>query len=260
MRGYPHNVEVSIIQVQLFFLTLSRILAAIIYVPVLGGRGVPNQVKIGFGLVLAMIITPTIPQPTSTEAMSAIVYGFAMAKEVLIGALAGFAAMLTFNAMQIAGHLMGIVSGFSSANILNPALEDNGTAMDQVFLITASLIFLVINGHHLFLLGLQRTFILVPVNSALPNLSLSNYLRMASQLITSGVQMALPVVGTLLLTDITLGLLARVAPQVHVFFLGIPLKIGIGLIALALTIIMVAPNIHDMFTNIGERTLQLLGS
>lgn len=72
--------------------------------------------------------------------------------------------------------------------------------------------------------------------------------------------MALPVVGALLLTDITLGLLARVAPQVHVFFLGIPLKIGIGLVALALTIIMLAPNLYNIFTHIGEYTLKLLGA
>jgi flagellar biosynthesis protein FliR len=253
-------VVVSIIQTQLFFLVLSRILAAIVFVPVLGGRSVPNPVKIGFGLVLSMVISPTLPQPTNTEALSAIAYGFAMAQEVLIGALSGYAALLTFSALQMAGHLMGIVSGFSAANVLNPALEDNGTAMDQMFLITAVLVFLVINGHHLFLIGLQRTFDLVPVNSALPTLSLPNILRMTSQFITAGVQMAMPVVGTLLLTDLTLGLLARVAPQVHVFFLGIPLKIGIGLIALAFTIVMLAPNLESMFTNLGERTLQLLGS
>jgi flagellar biosynthetic protein FliR len=253
-------VVVSIIQAQLFFLTLSRILSAIVFVPVLGGRSVPNPVKIGFGLVVSMIITPTLPPPANTEALSAIAYGFAMAQEVLIGALSGYAAALTFSALQMAGHLMGIVSGFSAANVLNPALEDNGTAMDQMFLITAFLVFLVINGHHMFLLGLQRTFDIVPVNSALPTLSLSNYLRMTSEFIASGVQMALPVVGTLLLTDLTLGLLARVAPQVHVFFLGIPLKIGIGLIALALTIVILAPNLESMFTNLGERTLELLGS
>ncbi|NMC12032.1 MAG: flagellar biosynthetic protein FliR [Chloroflexi bacterium] len=253
-------MDVSVIQAQLFFLSLSRILAAIIYVPVLGGRNVPNVVKIGFGLVLTMIIIPTLPQPEYSEAMPAVVYGFAMAKEVIIGALAGFAALLTFNALQITGNLMGIVSGFSSANILNPALEDNGTAMDQMFLITAFLVFLAVNGHHLFLLGLERTFTIIPVNSPLPEFSLTNYLRMASQFITAGVQMALPVVGALLLTDITLGLLARVAPQVHVFFLGIPLKIGIGLVALALTIIMLAPNLYNIFTHIGEYTLKLLGA
>ncbi len=251
---------VSIIQAQMFFLVLSRILAAIVFVPVLGGRSVPNPVKIGFGLVLSMVITPTLPQPTNTEALSAVAYGFAMAQEVLLGALSGYAAALTFSALQMAGHLMGIVSGFSAANVLNPALEDNGTAMDQMFLITAFLVFLVVNGHHLFLLGLERTFNIVPVNSALPTLSLSNFLRMTSEFIAAGVQMSLPIVGTLLLTDLTLGLLARVAPQVHVFFLGIPLKIGIGLIALALTIVMLAPNLESMFTNLGERTLQLLGS
>lgn len=251
---------VSIIQAQLFFLVLSRVLAAIVFVPVLGGRSVPNPVKIGLGMVIAMVITPTLPQPTVTESMSGIAFGLAMAQEVIIGALAGYSAALTFGALQIAGHLMGMVSGFSAANVLNPALEDNGTAMDQMFIITATLVFIAVNGHHLFLLGLTRTFDLIQVNSAIPELSLPNIARIFSQFITAGIQMSLPVVGTLLLTDLTLGLLARVAPQVHVFFLGIPLKIGIGLITLAFTLIILAPNLQSMFSNIGKYTLQLLGS
>jgi len=253
-------VVVSIIQAQLFFLVLSRVLAAIVFVPVLGGRSVPNPVKIGLGMTIAMIITPTLPLPTNTQTMPGVAFGFAMAQEVMIGALAGYAASLTFGAVQMAGHLMGTVSGFSSANVLNPALEDNGSAMDQMFLITATLVFIVINGHHIFLLGLNRTFDVIPVNSAIPNLSLTNILNIFSQFITAGIQMSLPVMGTLLLTDLTLGLLARVAPQVHVFFLGIPLKIGIGLIALALTLVILAPNLQSMFSQIGNYSLKLLGS
>lgn len=251
---------VSIYQAQLFFLILSRVLAAIVFVPVLGGRSVPNPVKIGLGFVIAMIITPTLPASTNATTMSAINWGLAMTQEVMIGALAGYAAALTFAAVQIGGHLMGIVSGFSAANVLNPALEDSGTAMDQMFLITATLVFIAINGHHYFLLGLNRTFDVIPANSTIPDLSLPNILSIFSQFITAGMQMALPVVGALLLTDLTLGLLARVAPQVHVFFLGIPLKIGIGLIALALTIVMLAPNLELLFSKIGEHTLELLGS
>lgn len=207
-----------------------------------------------------MIITPTLPQPADTETISGITFGFAMAQEVIIGALAGYAAALTFGAVQMAGHLMGMVSGFSAANVLNPALEDNGTAMDQMFLITGTLVFIVINGHHSFLLGLIRTFDVIPVSSSIPQLSLPNVSSIFSQFITAGIQLSLPIMGTLLLTDLTLGLLARVAPQVHVFFLGIPLKIGIGLVALALTIVILGPNLQLMFLRIGEYSLKLLGS
>jgi flagellar biosynthetic protein FliR len=78
-------------------------------------------------------------------------------------------------------------------------------------------------------------------------------------LIVAGAQMALPVVGTLLLTDITLGLLARVAPQIQVFFLGLPLKIGIGLFAMMLTMAIAIPRIGDLYARMGPRMLQLIG-
>jgi flagellar biosynthetic protein FliR len=244
----------------MFTLALTRILAIIIHVPVLGGRSVPDPVKIGFGLVLAMVILPWQPLPPEAASLSSVAFGFAMGKEALVGTLAGYAAVLTFGAVQIAGNLMSLGSGFQAGHILNPALEDSGSSIDQVLLITAFLLFLVFNGHHAFLLGLQRTFALIPLNSPLPELEAGPLMALASGMILAGVQMALPVMGTLLLADLTLGLLARVAPQVQVFFLGVPLKIGLGLLALSLTIIALAPNLNELFQSLGERMLKLLGA
>jgi flagellar biosynthetic protein FliR len=84
-------------------------------------------------------------------------------------------------------------------------------------------------------------------------------MRLTSDMIVTGLQVSLPVVGALLLTDLTLGLLARVAPQIQVFFLGMPLKIGIGLGALALSLGTVMPVLARLFHNIGPRMLFLLG-
>jgi flagellar biosynthetic protein FliR len=251
---------ISVAQAQMFFLALARILAIIIHVPVLGGRSVPDPIKIGFGLALAMVMLPWQPLPPEADSLSSVAFGFAMGKEVLVGTLAGYAAVLTFGAVQITGNLMSLGSGFEAGHILNPALEDSGSSIDQVLLITAFLLFLVFNGHHAFLLGLQRTFTLIPLNSPLPELEAGPLMRLASGMILAGVQMALPVMGTLLLADLTLGLLAKVAPQVQVFFLGVPLKIGLGLLALSLTIIALAPNLNELFQSLGARMLRLLGA
>lgn len=252
-------MEISIAQAQIFFLTITRILATIIHVPVLGGRMIPNQIKVALGFLLAILMMPGQPLPPTAASMHFLVFSVAIGKEILIGTLAGFAAVITFGVFQITGHLMGLGSGLSSGQILNPALEDNGTSLDQIFVITAMLIFLAINGHHTFLLGLHRTFSLLPINSSIPDFSMQILIRMTSGLITSGVQMSLPILGTLLLSDMTLGLLARVAPQVHVFFLGIPLKIGLGLLALTLTMMILLPNITAILSELGVRSLELLG-
>jgi flagellar biosynthetic protein FliR len=220
---------------------------------------IPTQIKIVLGLLLTMLMIPAEHIPAVAEGMPWLAFAIAIGKEMLIGTIAGFAAVVTFGIFQITGHLMGLGSGLNSGQILNPALEDNGTSLDQIFVITSMLIFLAINGHHQFILGLQKTFAVLPINSPIPDFSLQTLISMTAGLITAGVQMSIPILGTLLLTDLTLGLLARVAPQIHVFFLGLPLKIGVGLLALSMTMVALIPKITDLLGQLSARTLQLLG-
>ncbi len=260
-------MAISVFQAQLFFLALTRILAVLIQVPVLGGRMVLNQVKIGLGLLLTMVLLPWqtsaqggVELVPGTPSLPLVAFGIAIAQELLIGTLAGFAATLTFNAVQIAGHLMDLTSGFNAGQTLNPVLEQSGSALDQITTMIAMLLFMVLNGHHVFLIGLQQTFNIVPLNSVLPDLPIENLVRLTSLLITAGIQMSLPVVGTLLLADLTLGLLARVAPQIQVFFLGLPVKIGLGLFILALSFPVLFPAMARLFEMLASRTLLLIGS
>lgn len=250
---------VSVAQAQVFFLALTRLLALLIHVPVLGGRMVPNMVKVALGLLLTMVMLPWQPLPPSAPAMEAFEMAVAIGREALLGTLAGFGAALTFGAIQMAGDLMGIGSGFGAGQLLNPSFEDSGSAMNQFFTLLATLLFLALDGHHAFLLAVQRTFEVAPLNQALPPLSSEHLLRLTGSLIAAGVQMALPVLAAVLLADLTLGLLARVAPQVHVFFLGAPLKVGVGLVALSLTLVALLPLLERLYAGLGEETLRLLG-
>jgi flagellar biosynthetic protein FliR len=252
-------MTVSVAQAQLYFLVLTRILATIIHVPVLGGMAVPAPVRIGLGLLLSAVLIPWQPLDASAPSMDAFAMGFAIGREVLVGTLAGFAASLTFNVAQMAGETMGLGSGFGASRILNPTMGESGSPMDQLFVMTAMLLFLVINGHHLFLAAMQRTFELLPVNASLPALDAGRLLELTARMIANSVQMALPVLGALLLTDLTLGLLARVAPQVQVFFLGLPLKVGVAMIALGLVLPFAIPRLGDLFRQMGPRMLYLLG-
>ena len=85
-------------------------------------------------------------------------------------------------------------------------------------------------------------------------------ISLTANMITIGIHWSLPIAGTLLLTDLTLGLLARVAPQIHVFFLGLPLKIGLGLIVFSLALTILFPNLNNLFNEIGKKLLYLIGA
>jgi flagellar biosynthetic protein FliR len=235
------------------------VLAIIIHVPVLAGPLVPNPIKIGLGVLLSMVLVPWKTLPPDAPSMATFTFGFAVGRELLIGTLAGYASVLTFGMLHITGELMGMGTGFTAGRLFNPALESSGSALDQVFVFAATLLFFLLDGHHSFLLGLYRTFDILPLNSPLPDFSLDVLLHMTAELIMIGVQLALPILGALLLVDLALGLLNRVAPQVQVFFLGVPVKISLGLLLLALNFGALLPGISSSIHEIGFRLVRLLG-
>jgi len=250
---------ISIAQTQMFLLALTRVLAILIQVPVLAGNLVPNQVKIGLGVMLTAILIPWNPLPANSAELPVLGLVMAIGRELVIGLLAGFAATLTFNVFQVAGEMMALGSGFGSGRIMNPSLGSEGTAMDQIYVMFAILVFLIINGHHSVILAVQKTFEILPINKPLPAFTGEVVMGMTAQMIATGVQIALPVAGALLLTDITLGLLARVAPQIQVFFLGLPLKIALAVFAVGLIFANSVPTITGLFNSLGSRMFKLLG-
>jgi flagellar biosynthetic protein FliR len=251
-------MTISVAQAQLYFLAFTRIMAILIHLPMLGGQSIPNQVRIGLGLVLALILVPWQPLAPDAEALGFIVYSIAVAKEIIIGTLVGFAIDLVFGMIQIAGATMGLGSGFESGRIFNPALGDAGSAFDQLFLILLMLFFIVFDGHHIVLIAIQKTFQVLPLNGPLPFNGLDVVISTTGQLIAAGVHLALPVMTALIMTDLTLGLLARVAPQVQVYFLGLPVKVTVALLSLTLMFSVMLPFLRDVFRALGDNMLRFI--
>jgi flagellar biosynthetic protein FliR len=248
----------SVAQVEFFFLALTRVLAMIIHVPVLGGNNIPNQVRIGFGVLLALILFPLQTLPADAPTLDLLGLLLSIAKEIVIGTLAGFAAVMTFAAIEIAAETMGVGSGFSSDRVFNPAMNNSSASFNQLFIMLALLIFVLMDGHHTFIIAIQRTFEIIPIYGPIPMEKIEDLGRLTSQLIISGVQMGLPLLAALTLADLTLGLLSRVAPQVQVYFLGLPLKVGIALYGLGIFFLVAYPVVKNLFEPLGERTLRIL--
>lgn len=248
-------MSISVAQAQLFFLAFTRIMAILIHVPVFGGQNIPSQVRIGLGLVLAFVLLPWQPLPPDATPFGTFAYSLAIGKEIFIGTLIGFAADLAFGAIQMAGAAMGMGSGFESSRIFNPALGEVGSAFDQIFVMTATMIFLVLNGHHLVLIAMQSTFEVVPLNGRLPFDGMEAVVKTTSAFIAAGIHMAMPVIAALVLADLTLGLLARVAPQVQVYFLGLPVKVVVAMIAMGMTFAVVFPYLSLLFKNMAENMI-----
>ncbi len=250
---------IALAQVQVFILAFTRIMAAAVQVPVLAGRAIPNRVRVPLGILLTLLLVPWAPLAADAETLGLFAFGAALAREFVLGWAIGFVAALTFGAVQTAGEYISTGGGFASGRVMNPAFDSASTALDQLYLILASLIFLAMNGHHLVLLGLAGTFRAMPVGGPLPMFSLERLLGLAQSLLTAGLTLALPVLAASLMADLTLGLLARVAPQIQVFFLEGPLKVGVVLVTLIASLGVVVPGITALVRDIGPRMQWLVG-
>lgn len=253
----PRKQMLTTLQLLNLFLIFVRILAVIMTAPLFSNRVVPTIVKIGLAAILSLTLLP-LPVATNVENLGAIanslvLFILAVAQEVLLGVLIGFVSNLIFMAVGIAANMMGLQVGFRAGELFDPFTNASSSALDQFYTLVAIALYLAVNGHHLLITAMVRTFELVPPGTfTIDQISVERLMSMFTQALTTGVVLSLPVAGTLILADVGLGLIARAVPQIQVFFVGLPLKVGLGFITLALTMSITLPVIRDLFDNISR--------
>jgi flagellar biosynthesis protein FliR len=250
----------STTQLLSLFLIFTRGLAVLITGPIFSQRSIPAPFKIGLAGLLSLLILPAATShlnPVSTPFPQDLPrFLLVVAQEILIGVLIGFVSNLVFVAVDIAAKIMGLQMGFQAANLLNPLNNTTGSALEQFYTLLALTLFLIINGHHWLIAALARTFDIAPLGTfVLTHLTLEHLMVMTNETFNTAIRISLPVGGTLLLTDLGLGLVARAVPHVQVFFLGLPLKLGLGLLVLALSMIVTLPLIKDLLTDMVKNVL-----
>jgi flagellar biosynthetic protein FliR len=234
--------------VTFYVLAAARVLGAITFNPLLGSARVPMPGRLGIGLFATLVLFP-IGGPFEAPAD---VGPLEVAAELMVGLLAGFGITLIFGSIQFMASLIGINSGFSFAQTINPMFEHGGGGVIETFITAfALLVFVQINGHHLFLIGLKQLFEVIPVGEVthIPG-SLDSIITLSASLFSAGLKLALPVLAALLLADLALGLLARVAPQFNLFALEMPVKMLLGLTALALALPVIVPRLAALFRTV----------
>lgn len=252
-------MSVSLLRFQDFFLVLTRTLAILAAVPMLGGRVIPNRVRVGLGVLISMAIIPWSPIPTGDAAEPFASFLLNIGRELMVGVIAALAVRFAFNTIEMAAALMSQSSGFTSGAVLNPTLENSGTAFDQFYTLMAMLIFLSLDGHHQILRAIARTFELVPLRSfALGAATQERLLQLSAGVLLSAVQMALPLMATMLIVEAAFALMVRVAPQINVFFLGEPVKAGLGVVTLSLVLPILLPSLINLFNAMPINLIHLI--
>ncbi len=246
----------------LFIFPFVRILAMIASAPVLGNRQVPTRMKIGLAVMLTVIIAPTINIQPGIEPGSAIGF-FVLLQQILAGLAIGFTMRLIFTAVEMAGDIIGMQMGLGFAVFYNPLTASYTPVVAQFLGLIAVLAFLTMNGHLYMLAALADSFQLFPISSAVPSaIALHTLAAWGGSIFTHALQLALPVIGVLLIANLSLGILTRAAPQLNLLSVGFPITLAIGFATLALSLPNLAP-LLDRFIHAGLdtvlRVMQQLG-
>lgn len=230
-------------EILLFGMLLLRMSAFVVSWPVFGTELSIPQVKILFALILTMVIFPTMSwNPTQMAAVKSDLVVLAL-REVFIGLALGYLARFFFFAFRVAGEMVSQAMGLSAASVFNPALGGQTTAVEQFYVAVASLFYLGVNGHHLLISALVRTLELVPVAKLGLNYSqFTGVGHMLQEVIELGLKFSAPVVISILVVNLVLGVVGKTVPQLNVLITSFPINIMVGFLFMLITLPLLMDN------------------
>ena len=237
-----------IVWINSFIWPLTRILGLIAMAPIFGNSAVPVRVKITLGVVLALIVAPTLENLPMVDPVS-LPGLMILAQQFIIGIAMGFTIQMAFASVDLAGNLMGMAMGLGFASFYDPQSHGNTPALSQFLTLVATMLFLSLNLHLVLLSTLVESFHALPIGTGIlsrPGVWF-NLVSAGSVIFSSGVQMALPIIAALLVTNIALGILTKAAPQLNLFGIGFPITMGVGFVMLLITIPYLAAPLQKIF-------------
>lgn len=241
-----------------FFWPFFRMLALVATAPFFGARGIPASTKIGFALLLTILVAPVLPPMPAVPPASA--HGlFILGQQLLIGFAMGLALRVIFTAVEMAGHLVGLQMGLGFATFFDPQNSAQIPVMGQFLGLIAMLLFLAINGHLMVVGALVESFQVLPVGlQPLASEGWYTLVLWGGEIFRSGVLIALPALAVLMMTNIALAILTRAAPQLNIFAVGFPLTLAIGFVVLALSMAYLLPVFAGLLETAVETMLRIV--
>lgn len=232
-----------------FIFPLTRILALISSAPVLGNKQIPIRVKIALAMLITFVVAPTVNVPAGIDPASA--QGLlVLIQQLLVGLAMGFAMRLIFTAVEMAGDLAGMQMGLGFASFYDPVNASYTPVIAQFLGILATLAFLSMNGHLYMLAALSDSFQAFPISANLPSAAAFRTLaEWGTTIFTHALQLSMPLIGALMITNLALGILTRSAPQLNIFAVGFPITLTVGFATLALSLPYLGPMLDHV---IGE--------
>lgn len=234
MINYPFTFE----DLEYFLLVFARISAFVFVAPFFSMANTPRRFRAGFSVIVSVLLFSTLTDHSVPAYSTVLGYSILVLKETITGLLIGLGANICMPIVHFAGKIADMEIGLSMVQIFDPQTRDSTGFTGSFYQYIVMLIMLVTNMHYFFLRAIVETFSLIPIGGAKFSSEkiMTTIVQFMTDFITISFRLCLPVVAAMLLLNAVLGVLAKTAPQVNMFSVGIQIKILVGLSILFLTI------------------------
>lgn len=231
----------------LFIVVFTRLGGLMASGPIFSTYPIPMQIKAWLIATVSLIIFPLVmaksgfQMPNNVPELTVI-----LLKEFMIGFIIGFVANLVFIGVEMAAEMLSIQMGLSIAQALNPQTGDQSPVLGQAYTLLASMVFIGLNAHQWLFSAIYQSFHSIPpgfgfvINASL----IKEVLFMSGQIFTIALGVALPIFAVLLMTDVLLGFVSKMMPQMNIFMVAMPLKVYLGMVLMIMFM-------QQMYTYIG---------
>lgn len=246
----------------MWLLAFTRILLVFVQAPIFGSHHIPRPLLVGVAATMTFLVFPSLPVleevPEDFREMALWIL-----TQIAVGLVIGYVSFLIMAAAQFGGEMLDIQMGLSVAASFDPASHGAINLLRRLHFYIAMLLYLVLNGHHMLVEAIFHSFRVIPLNHFyLSDIGAAELIRTTGEVFVIGTQIAAPALGALFITQVALGLLARVAPQMNVFMLSFPLNIAIGVFMISVSLPLILKLLQAQFdVNLEdlEQMIHLLG-
>lgn len=228
----PVALEHILPHIPLFLMVMFRLLGIFVFGPIFSMAAIPLQLRILLGLTLTFCLYPMIPVQTPME-LSLATLSLAIGSEMLIGIIIGYGASMPLLGLQIGGLMIGHQLGLGLSRVYDPEMGEETEILGQLMFFIAMVVFVILDGHHVMIHILVRSFQTIPLGGYVPD---GQWLQLLCGLLNTmfalAVRLAAPVLCLIFLETIAMGFIARTVPGINIMSIGFPLRIIIGLFAM----------------------------
>jgi flagellar biosynthetic protein FliR len=237
-----------------FALVMIRVSAFIVAMPIIGQASVPAHLKILFSLVLSFLLFPLVSIANAEALKMSEQLVFFVFKEACVGLFIGFLSRMFFFAIQIGGEMIGVSSGLAAAQLFNPIMGNNGNVFEQFHMTLSTLFFLGIEGHHHLITAFAKSFKMIPISDAGFNVASYGDIALYGQdIFVLGLKLSAPVVVSILLANLAMGVLGRSVPQINVLVTSMQVTLVITIVVLIVSMPLYVEEMQGLLSVMMEK-------